>query len=275
MLVLAVAVLCFAGFAPAEEGTPGKVPQPAKMKPADILQLYAPYVVMVRDGEEQPPQADQQPRRFMMRQNWKMGVMVNDGIFMYPIEVRMRAYMKTRMQPGDVQVETVAFANGKKAVGDEVGMRIAFGLGFASVEIPEGAGVVKLDTEKQVKPSVGDTVYLIGRRGEEWKFTPYFLPAVVNGELDYKGTKLYSLTLPQTQLQQEGMGALVVREDGEVLGVVSRVDGKRYSVVVVPLAAFKDDAKKALDAPEELDQFDDLPDMRVPRVPGRRLGGGF
>ena len=267
-------------FAFAEEEMPAAK---IKMQPADLMQLYAPYVLCVKDGEEKPPvEVDEngQPQQRRTYQygleSWRMGVLVSDSIVMYPFNLRMRQYRKTRIQPDEELKATVALPDGKKIAGVEIGMNIDKGYVFTMVSIPEDATAVKLEWDKIPDINIGDKVYIICRLGDEWDFAPFYLPAEINGEMKFKGEKIFRLTLSQMQLNAEAIGGLVVRDDGKVLGIISRINGKRYSIAVVPLASFKKIADKAINNPEELNQFDDLPEMRrgMPGQPGRMQPGG-
>ncbi len=276
-----VAAAFFCMFAFAEEGDEAK-PDAVKMAPGDLLMMYSPYVLMMREGglpvanAEQPGGAQAPGQGFgMMARSWNAAYQISDTMVMYPINMQMRSAQKFRRAMGGLHDDkiTVGAPNGGKFEGAELGMKVSACVAFATVELAADAGAVKIDLANGKPAKIGDNVYLISRRGDEWNFAPFYLPASINGELKDGNTTFYSLTLSQQQLGDEALGALVVREDGDVLGIVSRYGTKAYGLVVAPLANFKEGAEIAVADFKKLDTWEQVPDM--PRTQGGRNPGGF
>ncbi|MDZ7814539.1 MAG: hypothetical protein U5N86_00635 [Planctomycetota bacterium] len=279
-LFLVVLALMFGYFATAEEA--GQTPAENGMSFKQSLDKFAPYLFMVKDGqpegEEEVEEADPADMRArMMRrfiyQGWRIGYLVSDDMMMYPFNLRVRQMRKRAMEEGEVAMGTCRMPDGTMAIGMESGMSTDLGLVFTQIALPEGYVPRKLNFDNQVAAKIGEQVVVIGRRGEEWGFEPFFLPAMLNGKLNSDGKMYYSLTLTQEQLGGEAMGALVVTKSGMPLGIVSSIGEKTYSNVVVPLTHFSAAIKQAKEKPQELKQIGDLPDLPRGNRPGMRPGG--
>ena len=276
-VVFALLTVCFGYFAVAEDA-----PTSQKMSSVSIMKKISPYVIAVKDLDPNAKEENEEEANPMARfrrqrsayESWRMGLLISTDVAMYPFTKMLRQYRKTKMGEDEIPAAEVVLANGKTVAGLEIGMNIEASLAFAQVAMPEGFEPKALDWTKKTTASVGEQVCIVGRRGEEWSFEPFFLETKINGKLVDKKTQktFYSLALSQTQLQTEALGAIVAKANGEVLGVISRVEGKRYSIVVTPISEFTKAIEVALKTPEELEQFEDLPDM--PQFNRRGNAGG-
>ncbi|MFA4985164.1 MAG: PDZ domain-containing protein [Candidatus Brocadiia bacterium] len=253
-----VAVLAFTCYAWSEDVV---APQGAKLSPKQLLEKFAPYLMSCTTGGNGAMQVQiviQGGNGNMMRASGgasAMALLISDDVAMYPREDMFGNWgivVNGGQQGPEVKVFTLP--NGKEAEGESLGFHRETNVDFAQVKLPEGHGVQKIDWTKTETVALGDNVYIIGRRGKEWKFAPFFLPAMINGELEKDGMKLFSCTLPQGQLSGEAKGALVVREDGTILGLINSVEGREYGCVVAPLEYFAKAMEVAINNPKDLEQ---------------------
>lgn len=184
-------------------------------------------------------------------------VLVAENLVMYPHNGGSKGAMVIMngipQEPQGEKKIGVTLPSGKLVNGVELGFVKDRSIAFAKIE-GAGADYKRIDEIENADPEVGDNVFIIARRAKEWKCAPFFLPAIVNGELEADGRTLFSLNLTQEQLSNEALGAIVVSATGKLLGIVNSVNGKDHAVIVAPFRDFKDAIATAANTPQQLDQ---------------------
>ena len=277
-----ITLLCLISFVFAEE-EPAKPEKkvPVKLTAKQAITKFAPYIAVVKQG----PMGMQQhiairiegehiAPQFLSKMSGaeQIALLVEDNLLMYPSDsfsfTNGRVIFREEINPGDPDAPkpvTVAVPDKKKCSGVELGAYKARNVKFANIELPEGNKMKMLPSDTNPTAELGEDVFVIGRRGEEWKYAPFFLPAVINGELKEKERKLYSLNLTQEQLGGEALGGLLVKLDGTILGIINRIEGKTFDLCVSSLSDFADAVNTAIDEPEKLEKDD----ARVAGIAGR------
>ncbi len=204
-----------------------------------------------------------------------MALWISDSVIMYPYGSQSRGNFIVMggggEQPEDDNTLKVRLPDGKTADALKMGKLSKTGVAFAAVVLPQEYQVKRLKFEK-TPIAVGDKVLVIGRRASEWKFAPFYLSGEINGELPNDANHpFFSVSLPQDQLQKECLGAVVVDYLGNFLGVVARISAKTHSMVVARPDYFAEAVKTALEAPDQLEPFEQAP--RMPAMPGVVIPG--
>ncbi|MDZ7815117.1 MAG: PDZ domain-containing protein [Planctomycetota bacterium] len=275
-ILLPLLVLVVAGIAFAEDEPKDEVPNSVRQ-----MNRYAKYLSVVKGMKGDIETV----RRFIniriegdhvqrilndLNISDSMALYVGDDIIMFHHEGNAGVFVNRGEQAEKDEDETfnVHLPNDKMAEAVALGRHEPTNIVFAKIGLPEDAQIPVF--KPSVTPvSVGKKVFVIGRRASEWSFRPFYLRAEVNGELPLEGGLLaYSLDLPQKQLAESAVGALVVSEDGELLGVVHKIKGKKLSYALCTPDYFAEAILTAKETPDELAPLNlNRVRMRVPNRP--------
>ncbi len=271
LLLLFLFAFCSLAFlVRAEEAAPPK--QPLKDKtPAAIMKQAAPFLFPVSRGFAGAMGMVQiringmdVPRIFGNAASaGHNGVLVAPDLLMFPFSPRpMRVLVAGEGGPR----WKVKVPGGEEYDAKMLGRYSKLGVAFLKLDRPVDDPRLLGDLPSAPEPSLGDPVLLVCRRDKEWKYAPFFLPAVVNGELHDGDLVAWSLNLPSSQLSTEALGALVLDLKGRVIGLVQSLPEKRYSTVLLSLDTLADAVDTAVDDPDALDPVEEgvVPDMVPP-----------
>ena len=272
-LILIALLFVVVGIAYAEDVDK---PVAKKATPVELMKKYADYIMVtkagssmtmnMRNGAIQIQIEGMAGGRVFSSSSGTdaMALLVSDNLIMYP---HNSSQSGTVFIQRDVENDEnddnknppikLHLPSGKDVTAKPVGAIKKLGLGFSEVDLGADAGVKKLSFGS-TNVSVGQKVFVIGRRKSEWKYSMFYLRAEINGDLPIDDTQTaFSIDVPQAQLTDEALGAIVVDEDGNFLGIIQKFTGKSYSAAVVKPDFYADSIKKAIDTPDELDPYKD------------------
>ena len=268
LLFLFVLAFCSLAFlVRAEEAAPTKQPAPKDKTPAAVMNQAAPFLFPVSPGFAGATDmvririvgADVQGIFGSAPGAGHNGVLVAPDLLMFPF-IPHPVHVLVAGEGGPRW--KVKVPGGEEYGAKMLGRYSKLGVAFLKLDRPVDNPRLLGDLPSAPEPSLGDPVLLVCRRGKEWKYAPFFLPAVVNGELRDGDLVAWSLNLPSSQLSSEALGALVLDLKGRAIGLVQNLPEKRYSTVLLSLDTLADAVDTAVDDPDALDPVNPVVEAR-------------